>query len=370
MAVTTLRAARPGSGHSEDERALGASYERYLRSSKVDLLQRRKSSAASIRECVLTDVEDLSNSDDAGMGEPPGGPSEGDVPAATAKSNVSVQTDNGTGGRRTVMSARFRTVSCPGEYVTQLPQRPKTATVSSAEQPTQASAAAHSHRRWSLNENGLQSNRAQNRSSSDENEGLARSFAWSTATQRAYIDAGWGDRMSASLGPTPTSREPTPDPVTPQLNVRRYHSSPEIWQIVTPEWDFVQTRVRSYGTSQPGTNFCSPYKQQQQLPGYFGYTPGRDELDSPCGVFSAQMLIRSLQPSGTNISRKANIPGYMGHVHWTKMSPPNSADHLTSARVHRRIPLEEEASPFRRSSPLSKMITLVPPHNPFKRIDQ
>lgn len=36
----------------------------------------------------------------------------------------------------------------------------------------------------------------------------------------------------------------------------------------------------------------------------------------------------------------------------------------------RHIPLDEEPSPFRRSSPLSKMITLVPPHNPFKRIDQ
>lgn len=51
--------------------------------------------------------------------------------------------------------------------------------------------------------------------------------------RRGYDDAGWEDRFPSPLPPTCTllSREPTPDPVTPCLNIRRYHSTPEIWQV-------------------------------------------------------------------------------------------------------------------------------------------
>eukprot|EP00731_Ephydatia_muelleri_P008375 Em0004g713a len=372
MAVTTLRAGRPRSAQPEVGREQVLSYERYLRSPNSDLLKRQQSRTNAQRDCASPDVEPegTANSKGAGAVEPLAG-IDGDVPVSAAKSNASVQTENygrAGGGRRPVTSARFRTASCPGECIVQLPQRPKTAAVVTSEHSTHAP--AHSQRRWSISENGSARNPA-SPGSLEEGERLARSFMWSTATQRAYTEAGWEDRLATPLSPAPTGRESTPDPVTPQLNIRRYHSTPEIWQSVTPEWDFVQTRVRSHcGAVQPGVNFCSPFRQQQQLPGYCGWAPGREDTDFPSGGFSAQLLVRSLQPSGTTISRGANIPGYMGHVHWTMTSPPNSANQLTSARTHRHIPLDEEPSPFRRSSPLSKMITLVPPHNPFKRIDQ
>ena len=366
MAVTSLRAGRPRSAQPEVGRERELSYERYLRSPNNDLLKRQQSRTNVKRDCASPTVEPegTANSNGAGAVEPLEG-IDGDVPVSSAKSNASVQTENygrAGGGRRPVMSARFRTASCP-ENAVQLPQRPKTAAATTSEHYATA-------RRRLIGENGFMSDPA-SPSCLEEREKLARSFMWSTATQRAYTEAGWEGRLPTPLSPSPTAREATPDPVTPQLNIRRYHSTPEIWQIVTPEWDFVQTRVRSHcGAVQPGVNFCSPFKQQQQMPGYFGWTPGREDTDFPSGGFSAPLLVRSLQPSTTNISRGANIPGYMGHVHWTMTSPPNSANQLTSARTHRHIPLDEEPSPFRRSSPLSKMITLVPPHNPFKRIDQ
>ena len=34
-----------------------------------------------------------------------------------------------------------------------------------------------------------------------------------------------------------------------------------------------------------------------------GWAPGREDTDFPSGGFSAQLLVRSLQPSGTTISR-------------------------------------------------------------------
>ena len=39
------------------------------------------------------------------------------------------------------------------------------------------------------------------------------------------------------------------------------------------------------------------------LPLSSGWAPGREDTDFPSGGFSAQLLVRSLQPSGTTISR-------------------------------------------------------------------
>ena len=138
MAVTTLRSARPGSTRLEESNERGLAYERYLRSSKVDLMQRRQSTAANNnKDVALTDVEipTKSKSGVRAVVEPLEW-IENEVPVSTVKSNASVQTDSGPPERRrgrSAMSARFRTASCPGEYISQLPQRPKTAAASNSD---------------------------------------------------------------------------------------------------------------------------------------------------------------------------------------------------------------------------------------------
>ena len=53
---------------------------------------------------------------------------------------------------------------------------------------------------------------------------------------RGYSDAGWEDKLPSPLPPVPVAREPTPDPVSTRLNIRRYHSTPEIWQVRKGVW--------------------------------------------------------------------------------------------------------------------------------------
>lgn len=136
MAVTSLRAGRPRSAQPEVGRERELSYERYLRSPNNDPLKRQQSRTNVKRDCASPTVEPegTANSNGAGAVEPLEG-IDGDVPVSSAKSNASVQTENygrAGGGRRPVMSARFRTASCP-ENAVQLPQRPKTAAATTSE---------------------------------------------------------------------------------------------------------------------------------------------------------------------------------------------------------------------------------------------
>jgi hypothetical protein len=118
-------------------------------------------------------------------------------------------------------------------------------------------------------------------------------------------------------------------------------------------------------------NSRAPTSYNQYIPGYTGYVMGSGgEVDHP---LLSRLLVRRLTPHPTKISKKANIPGYTGHTHWARREPAHGdlphPNPLTSARIHREIPLEEDPSPFRRTSPLSKTITLVSPYNPFNKIE-
>jgi hypothetical protein len=164
-------------------------------------------------------------------------------------------------------------------------------------------------------------------------ENLAQAYHWTTSTQRAYNEVGWADSIPPGLPPPPSTVEQFPDPVSQRLTFRRYNSCPEPWQVYGPEWDYVQTRFGDYRPLDP-VNFCAPTRHNQYIPGYTGFVSETGAVDHQ---FLSRLLVRRLTPRPTRISRE--------------------------------IPLEEDVSVFRRTSPMSKTVTLVSPYNPFNKIE-
>ena len=135
------RTVRPGSAQSEEGREGAQSYERYLRSAKAELLQRIKSPTNAAKKELAPIESDAPSKAPAGMVQVESLEwTANEKPLSAAKSNACVQTDNGRPERARsagIVSARFRRASCPGEYVSQLPQRPKTAAGATLERSSQ-----------------------------------------------------------------------------------------------------------------------------------------------------------------------------------------------------------------------------------------
>lgn len=72
--------------------------------------------------------------------------------------------------------------------------------------------------------------------------------------------------------------------------------------------------------------------------------------------------------------RRGNIPGYTGCVLFTAHHPSHSKEvdpkACTTARVYRelKVPSKVHLSPFKHKGPMSKMVTLTRPYNPFNKI--
>lgn len=207
-----------------------------------------------------------------------------------------------------------------------------------------------------------------------EREELCKSYQWGTTTQRAYDEVKRPEKFSLPSAFLPTTTvEQFPDPVSQKLTFRRYNSEPAGWQTFGTQWDYVQTRqCDDYVKGPQAIAFCSSSKKTQQIPGYSGYMSGLGIFEDKEVNITPMTLVRTTQPRKTKISRRANIPGYTGQVHWANSSPAHHnmpiPEPTSTARVHRYIPLEDELSPFRRDGVLSKTVTTVSPHNPYNKI--
>lgn len=85
-------------------------------------------------------------------------------------------------------------------------------------------------------------------------ESMAQTYRWTSATKRyvviesydtrsnrkhcrAYDEVDWRELSSpAPPPPPPPTVEHLPDPVSQKLTFRRYHSSPEPWQVTIPHY--------------------------------------------------------------------------------------------------------------------------------------
>ncbi|XP_071949783.1 protein SPMIP7-like [Antedon mediterranea] len=205
----------------------------------------------------------------------------------------------------------------------------------------------------------------------DWKDKAAHRYCYTSSTQRAYEEVDWDSMLAPKVLPPASTVERQSDLVSHRFNEnKRYAPTAHGYQSLEGTWDKFQIRDGYHFTGP--VEFCSPYCKVNHIPNYSGYlgTPG--EQDNPRVFYIPQTVLRTAKPRYTDTARRANIPGYTGHTHWSSSHPANSNTPLpppqTTARVHRMIPNYRSDSAHRRTSQMSKMITLVSPGNPFNQI--
>ncbi|XP_003383123.1 PREDICTED: uncharacterized protein LOC100640696 [Amphimedon queenslandica] len=199
---------------------------------------------------------------------------------------------------------------------------------------------------------------------------LLHSYRWDSSTKRGYNEVPWDNKLPPGTlhSPSNTSILSLPDPVSLRFTNKRNELYPSQWQSLGSAWDGVQSRN---GFTSLNNSFFSPFKNTLHVPGYSGHTFG--EPDRINGDFAA-VAIQRKTPHPTSTSKKPNIPGYTGCSHWSndrealsRLPQPNQ---YTIDFTKRSVPAPDyKCSPFVRTSPLSKMITLVSPFNPYNKIE-
>lgn len=201
-----------------------------------------------------------------------------------------------------------------------------------------------------------------------------RSF-YTSETQKLYSGVDWSSRIAPSVPPPITTVELQPDMVSYRFTSKRYSPKSELWQKIGSRphsWDFVQSR-NGHHVHGP-IDFCSPSKKTGHIPGYSGHSPGFGHRDHPRKTFTPIAVVRTSQPRFTDTARRGNIPGYSGCVLFSAHHPTHSKEPdpkaTTTARIHRtlKVPTKVQLSPFRHKGPMSKMVTLTRPYNPFNKV--
>eukprot|EP00794_Sanderia_malayensis_P003157 gene3157-3626_t len=182
-----------------------------------------------------------------------------------------------------------------------------------------------------------------------------RAFYTST-TQKLYEGVDWANVIQKRQDPPKTVKETRPDMVTQR--VRRFEDRPEEWQKLSGKpltWDYLQSRDGHY----------------IKKPVSFGQVLGEGEKDVHGEPYTALTQLRLSKPRYTITSRRGYIPGYTGCVLWTNHQPPLSAEREprpeSTARAHRRLTYPPNYSTYKHEGPLSKMVTLTHPFNPFNK---
>ncbi|XP_022102353.1 uncharacterized protein C7orf72-like [Acanthaster planci] len=198
-------------------------------------------------------------------------------------------------------------------------------------------------------------------------------YIYTSAAQRTSEDVDWDSKLPPKILPPASTMEAQADPVSQCFtNMKRYDPKAQPWQNLGRSWDWFQTRDGHH--IRGPIEFCSPHRKNNQIPNYTGSIGGEGERDDPHKFFIPTTVLRSLVPKYTDTARRANIPGYTGCTHWIGTESANLNVGIpqpqTTARVHRSLPADLNMSPHKRTSRMSRMITLVPPGNPFNAISK
>ncbi|XP_072028843.1 protein SPMIP7-like [Amphiura filiformis] len=197
-------------------------------------------------------------------------------------------------------------------------------------------------------------------------------FIYTPTTQRYYEDIDWDKKLPPKVLPPASTLEKQADPVSHRFTANhRYEAQAQPYQNLGRSWDWFQTRDGHYIRSP--IEFCSRPRKNLQIPNYTGCIGGDGEKDDPHKVFIPLTVLRNSVPKYTDTANRPNIPKYTGCTHWTAGLPANVNVPLpppqTTARVHRSLPVSPNESSHKRTSRMSRMITLVPPCNPFNKLD-
>lgn len=203
----------------------------------------------------------------------------------------------------------------------------------------------------------------------------AKKFMYSSVTQRNYGVVDWDKRLARKLKPCETTLEKRPDVISQQLVVwpMRYEPKADVYQRLGPSWDKFQTRDKGHG-KRP-YDFKSHYRRADQIPGYDASIGAYnfEDKDHSCEEYRPFTTLRVTKPRPSYPSGRPNIPGYTGCVHWSASHSANQLNPIhsrsVSASVFREIERRPATSIWNRQGPLSKMVTTVPPQNPFNKTE-
>ncbi|XP_071507400.1 protein SPMIP7-like [Diadema antillarum] len=207
----------------------------------------------------------------------------------------------------------------------------------------------------------------------DWKDEAALRYIYLPSTQRSYEDVNWDAKIAPKVDPPATTLERQPDQISHRFNVnKRYEPDAQEWQNLGRSFDWFQTR-NGYHMTGP-VEFCSPHRKNYQIPNYTAFIGGYGERDHPRQFFLPSAVMRTSLPWYTDTAHRPNIPGYTGCTHWRGKDPANANVPVpppqTTARVHRIDRYDPNQSPFKRTSRMSKMVTLVPPCNPFNKVEK
>ncbi|XP_066536001.1 protein SPMIP7 isoform X2 [Hoplias malabaricus] len=178
-----------------------------------------------------------------------------------------------------------------------------------------------------------------------------------------YEDVDWDSKLPPRLKPPMTTLEKMADPVNQHFTLKRYNSRPELWQAVGPHWNKHQLRA-TYNAKKP-VSFTSPCAKSGQIPLYCGVvgSENMDGIDNPEQNFTPLTLLRTIMPPYTPTAHRPTIPGYTGKALHNR--PHTALSFLSSPPPHLTPGNSLSSSAYGRRAPLSRMVTTVPPGNPY-----
>lgn len=215
-----------------------------------------------------------------------------------------------------------------------------------------------------------------------ETDRLAYKYIYTSTTQSAYEAVPVEDTPSGGFKRYPPTHtlERHADPVGLTNNAKKTLPPANSW--CSKErgltWDFRQLRSDNFNKPRPYT-YCSPMLRAGHLPTYSGCVGSDypDALDNPHELYRPYTVLRNTQPKFGVSGAPRDIPGYTGHRAAEKLAPPAAAGtngcHLSeTSAVHQPMPSTAMVGPSQhaRDGELARMVTTVPPMNPFGKQQQ
>lgn len=195
-----------------------------------------------------------------------------------------------------------------------------------------------------------------------------------SATQRQMDEVNWDSKVPLPLPPPETTVEKHADPVNEKLRqiMQNKKEAPSDWQVLAKGWDYNQMRNQYLHQRRP-YSYSSNYKTHQ-IPNYQGHCGGLGEIDDTYSSFYPLEVKRNDIPPYYGTGRSANIPGYTGNIWWLGLLPAHKykpeKSQTTTFNIHSKMQTVAKSAPpseYARREKLMKLVTTVPPHNPFRR---
>ncbi|XP_069111899.1 protein SPMIP7-like [Argopecten irradians] len=207
--------------------------------------------------------------------------------------------------------------------------------------------------------------------SRDGRDHLAMKYKYGTSTQKSFEEVPWDNMLHPKQWAPVSTLEQRPDMISQTYTLKRYDPAAQEWQSTGRSWDWFQKR-QGYYKNQPIV-FCSANPRAQQIPSYGGSigADNLDEIDNAQEPFNPYTVKRVNIPRYSETGHRPNIPGYKGCTLWRGVyAPAHQKSQATTAITHKSLPISPNTSEHKKDSQMSRMVTTVPPCNPFNQINK